>query len=76
MFYGRQYLTQAFFKELAKRFKRNVVLILARRDGKVIYTTVYSGQIWTIFPSRPPLHYLKDLFISPSISLEGLSNEG
>lgn len=33
--YGRLYLNLGLFKELAQRFKRNVVLILAERDGKV-----------------------------------------
>lgn len=35
MIYGRLYLNSSFFKELAQRFKRNIVLILAEKDGKV-----------------------------------------
>lgn len=35
MMYGRLYLNSSFFKELAQRFKRNIVLILAEKDGKV-----------------------------------------
>lgn len=37
MMYGRLYLNNGFFKELARRFKRNIVLILAQKDGKVIF---------------------------------------
>ena len=38
MMYGRLYLNIGLFKELARSFKRNVVLILAEKDGKVSFT--------------------------------------
>lgn len=35
MMYGRLYLNIDLFKELARCFKRNIVLILAEKNGKV-----------------------------------------
>lgn len=35
MMYGRLYLNNNLFKELARCFKRNIVLILAEKEGKV-----------------------------------------
>lgn len=38
MMYGRLYLNINLFKELARCFKRNIVLILAEKNGKVRLT--------------------------------------
>lgn len=64
MLYGRLYLNSGFFKELAKRFKRNIVLILAERDGKVrstcctfAFAFVWNPVLFTRVPDARTITY-------------------
>jgi len=62
--YGRQYLTEAFFDELHRRFAAHVCLMLAERDGKFIAgtfnvrdDTAMYGRYWGCFEEHPFLHF-------------------
>lgn len=64
LYYGRQYLTQAFFDEVHKRFAGNTCLMLAERDGKYIAGTfnirddnAMYGRYWGCFEEHPFLHF-------------------
>lgn len=64
LYYGRQYLTQEFFDQLAKRFTSNLCLMLAERDGKIIAGTfnvrddaAMYGRYWGCFEEHPFLHF-------------------
>jgi predicted N-acyltransferase len=64
LYYGRQYLTQEFFAELARRFAPHVCLIFAERDGRVIAGTfnvqgssALYGRYWGAFEDVPFLHF-------------------
>lgn len=64
MIYARLYLNPSFFQELAKRFKRNIVLILAEKDGKVVAGTFnvvkagrFYGRYWGAFERVKNLHF-------------------
>jgi predicted N-acyltransferase len=64
LYYGRQYLTQAFFDEMQRRFSANVCLVFAEREGKIIagtfnvrdHTAMY-GRYWGAFEEHPFLHF-------------------
>jgi len=64
LYYGRQYLTQEFFDQLAKRFASHLCLMLAERDGKIIAGTfnvrddqAMYGRYWGCFEEHPFLHF-------------------
>jgi uncharacterized protein len=64
LYYGRQYLTRAFFDELLDRFARHLCLIFAERDGRIIAGTfnvrgdsALYGRYWGAFEEEPFLHF-------------------
>jgi predicted N-acyltransferase len=64
LYYGRQYLTQSFFEEMHRRFTRNVCLVLAEKEGRVIAgtfnvrdQTAMYGRYWGAFEDVPFLHF-------------------
>jgi uncharacterized protein len=64
LYYGRQYLTQAFFDEMRRRFAHHVCLMLAEREGKIIAGTfnirddaVMYGRYWGAFEEQRFLHF-------------------
>ena len=64
LYYGRQYLTQEFFDEMHRRFRANVCLVLAEREGKIIAGTfnvrdgaAMYGRYWGAFEEHPFLHF-------------------
>ncbi|CAM9827813.1 unnamed protein product [Ectocarpus sp. 12 AP-2014] len=64
MMYGRLYLNIGLFKELAQCFKRNIVLILAEKNGKVVAGTFnvvkagrFYGRYWGAFETVKNLHF-------------------
>jgi uncharacterized protein len=64
LYYGRQYLTRAFFDELLDRFARHLCLIFAERAGKIIAgtfnvrgDTALYGRYWGAFEEEPFLHF-------------------
>eukprot|EP00752_Nemacystus_decipiens_P008441 g7545.t1 len=64
MMYGRLYLNINLFKELARCFKRNIVLILAEKNGKVVAGTFnvvkagrFYGRYWGAFETVKNLHF-------------------
>jgi predicted N-acyltransferase len=64
LYYGRQYLTQAFFDDLHRRFADHLCLMLAEREGKIIAgtfnvrdDTAMYGRYWGAFEEHPFLHF-------------------
>ncbi|HEY2986180.1 MAG TPA: GNAT family N-acetyltransferase [Candidatus Binatia bacterium] len=64
LYYGRQYLTQEFFDELAERFAPHVCLIFAERESRVIAGTfnvrsdsALYGRYWGAFEDERFLHF-------------------
>ena len=64
LYYGRQYLTQEFFEELARRFAPHVCLMLAERDSQVIAGTfnvqgdsALYGRYWGALEDQRYLHF-------------------
>lgn len=64
LYYGRQYLTQAFFNEVGRRFKPHVCLILAEKDSRIIAGTfnvqdheALYGRYWGAFQEERYLHF-------------------
>jgi predicted N-acyltransferase len=64
LYYGRQYLSEAFFTEIHRRFAANTCLMLAERDDKVIAgtfnirdDTAMYGRYWGAFEDVPFLHF-------------------
>jgi len=64
LYYGRQYLTQAFFDEMQRRFANYTCLMLAERSGKIIAgtfnirdDTAMYGRYWGCFEEHPFLHF-------------------
>jgi hypothetical protein len=64
LYYGRQYLTQGFFDEMHRRFRANVCLVIAEREGKIIAgtfnvrdDTAMYGRYWGAFEEHPFLHF-------------------
>lgn len=62
--YGRQYLTEAFFDELSRRFAPHICLIFAERDSRIIAGTfnvrdqaVLYGRYWGAFEEERYLHF-------------------
>jgi hypothetical protein len=56
MFWGRLYLNRAFFELVLQRFRRNLSLVLAEEEGRVIAGTfnvqkagAYYGRYWGAF---------------------------
>jgi len=64
LYWGRLYLTPRFFELAAQRFRRNLCLVAAERDGEVIAGTfnvqkhgVFYGRYWGAFEEVPFLHF-------------------
>lgn len=64
LYYGRQYLSQEFFDQLAKRFASHLCLMLAECDGKIIAGAfnvrddkAMYGRYWGCFEEHPFLHF-------------------
>ena len=64
LYYGRQYLTQEFFDELARRFTQHICLILAERDSRIVAGTfnlqddeALYGRYWGAFKDERYLHF-------------------
>jgi uncharacterized protein len=64
LYYGRQYLTRAFFDELVGRFSSHLCLIFAERAGRIIAGTfnvrgdaALYGRYWGAFEEEPFLHF-------------------
>jgi predicted N-acyltransferase len=64
LYYGRQYLTRAFFDELLDRFAPYLCLIFAERGGRIIAGTfnvrgdaALYGRYWGAFEEEPFLHF-------------------
>ncbi len=62
--YGHQYLTEAFFEALSRRFNPYLCLIFAQRDSQVIAGTlnvqdhaVFYGRYWGSFVEERYLHF-------------------
>lgn len=64
LYYGRQYLTRAFFDELSRRFTSHICLIFAERNGRVLAGTfniqdrkALYGRYWGAFEEERYLHF-------------------
>jgi len=64
LYWGRQYLLPEFFDLLAKRFKRNMCFVVARRQGEIIAGTfnvqksgVLYGRYWGVLRELRHLHF-------------------
>jgi hypothetical protein len=64
LYYGRQYLTGAFFEELSRRFTSHICLIFAERNSRVIAGTfnvqdpkALYGRYWGVFQDERYLHF-------------------
>ena len=64
MFWGRLYLNRAFFELVLQRFRRNLSLVLAEEDGRVIAGTfnvqkagAYYGRYWGTQKDLRYLHF-------------------
>ena len=64
MYWGHLYLTPEFFDRLAACYARNLVFLVAERDGRVIAGTfnvrkqgVFYGRYWGAFEEVPFLHF-------------------
>ncbi len=64
LYYGRQYLTEEFFKAIHRRFTDNTCLMLAEQGGKIIAGTfnlrdnnAMYGRYWGAFDDVPFLHF-------------------
>ena len=64
LYYGRQYLTEEFFDDLHRRFAKNICLMLAERDNRIIAGTfnvrddsAMYGRYWGAFEEHPFLHF-------------------
>ncbi|MDR5653042.1 GNAT family N-acetyltransferase [Ruixingdingia sedimenti] len=62
--WGRPYLTRGFFEELHDRLRRDVVLVLAERDGRpvagalnLIGRDALYGRYWGCIEEHPCLHF-------------------
>lgn len=64
MYWGRQYLNEAFFEQLRRRWKRNLCLVAARRGGELVAGAinvqkagVLYGRYWGCFEEVRHLHF-------------------
>jgi len=64
LYYGRQYLTRAFFDELSRRFSSHICLIFAERNSQVVAGTfniqdqaALFGRYWGAFEDERYLHF-------------------
>ncbi|HWP59124.1 MAG TPA: GNAT family N-acetyltransferase [Candidatus Acidoferrales bacterium] len=64
LYYGQQYLNQAFFEEACARFRPHLCLIVAERDGRIIAGTfnvqdpkTLYGRYWGCFEEHNFLHF-------------------
>ena len=64
MFWGRLYLTEAFFEKIIQHFAKHVHLVLAQRDDQIVAGTfniagdgVFYGRYWGGFEEIPMLHF-------------------
>jgi uncharacterized protein len=64
LYYGRQYLSEAFFREIHRRFAANTCLMLAERNDKIIAgtfnirdNTAMYGRYWGCSEEVPFLHF-------------------
>jgi hypothetical protein len=64
MYWGHQYLNQAFFDLLRQRWKRNLCFIVARQAGEIVAGTVnvqkagtFYGRYWGAFHEVRNLHF-------------------
>lgn len=64
LYYGRQYLNQEFFDEVARRVPSQICLIFAERDSRTIAGTfnvrddaVLYGRYWGVFEEQRFLHF-------------------
>jgi hypothetical protein len=62
--YGHQYLNEAFFDELRKRFRTRICLMLAEKEGRVVAGTfnirdqrALYGRYWGCFEEHNFLHF-------------------
>jgi len=64
LYWGRLYLNERFFRLLGERFKRNLCLVVAEREGRLIAGTfnvqkgeAFYGRYWGAFEEYPTLHF-------------------
>jgi predicted N-acyltransferase len=64
LYYGQQYLNQAFFEEVCSRFRSHLCLVLAERNGRVVAGTfniqdhrALYGRYWGCFEEHNFLHF-------------------
>jgi predicted N-acyltransferase len=64
LYWGRLYLNEAFFRLVVERFRRNLCLVLAEREGRVVAGTfnvqkagVFYGRYWGAFEEIRHLHF-------------------
>jgi predicted N-acyltransferase len=64
LYWGRQYLTSAFFDRLRDGFKRHLCFVVARRAGEIVAGTVnvqkagvFYGRYWGAFEEIRNLHF-------------------
>jgi predicted N-acyltransferase len=64
LYWGRQYLSPEFFERLGSAFKRNLVFVVAEKEGRLIAGTfnvqkggVFYGRYWGANADVPFLHF-------------------
>ncbi len=64
LYWGRQYLNQAFFQHLRERWKRNLCFVVARHDGDIVAGAInvqkagaLYGRYWGAFREVRNLHF-------------------